>query len=909
MRIKKSIKLAAALAAVCACAFGYTPRATAQTLTDTGASPPTPGAIDISMVDVSAPPSQPAGLNYYSNGGGFGNPGQIFTTSNNPTGYIAYYAYFLTGGGAGSGGGVQFAQSWNLNVYSIQKDINGAYTNAVHVTTLTATGVSFFPTDWLQWSNISVALAPNTTYAFTYQNTGNGWELMDGEDVGVDGSLIPGASTNGAACLIPGAGGAIAVTNNYAPGWMADFDIGLMTNTTFNVYAPSVATPGNIYPIQGQMGAIPAFTLGTTVTLTDGTPLGGVAPYTYTWRTDGGTGGAMTAIPGDSGQGAPYQTITVTPAALGTFLYDVVVSDSTTYVKTTGVATVWIALPDAPATILDEGPTALTASCYIYDIVQTTNGGTGDAMNYYDNNQWNGGAAVGQTFTTGANAGGYTLTSVQIGTGGPGMSSGSTTTPQTDYLAIYKIDTDPGKATILQVITNNNADSGFAFGNWVQWDGLNVTLTNNAVYAYTFQNGNNGWAGLATSPYTNSYEGGEICQINPRTGLVEYDPTNTSAAFVLGLTAIGQTAPTCPLAGPVSVSPPSPDLVGTTVTLTEVGAQPVGATYQWQTDNGNGGPSSTFANAPSANAVTYTLPALGPGTYQYDVIVGAAGLYSTSSVASVTMYYQTITTNATMTALGLLTTPYTPGADDIYNTNEPAAGNKPGGLNPDGQLNFYMDNVVPPGEQFTTGANAQGYSLNSVNVFLSGDYGNLPVGGQLYYLRLYSVNTAQTNATLIATFTNNCNIPTAAGIDWIQVNAFASPITLAPNKTYAYTFGRDQAGAGWDGEGNISGGTTYYRNPGATALTDGACVMIAPAGGAMQISTNAVATFDIGLSLIAAPTLSIAKGPGAGQVTITYTGVLQSATNVKGTWSAVGGASSPWTVTASGTVFYRASSM
>jgi hypothetical protein len=53
-------------------------------------------------------------------------------------------------------------------------------------------------------------------------------------------------------------------------------------------------------------------------------------------------------------------------------------------------------------------------------------------------------------------------------------------------------------------------------------------------------------------------------------------------------------------------------------------------------------------------------------------------------------------------------------------------------------------------------------------------------------------------------------------------------------------------------------------------------------------------------------TPSIAAGPGVGQVTITYNaGVLQSADNPQGPYTDVQGASSPYTVTASGAKYYR----
>jgi len=855
-----------------------------------GVFSPTPGPLDIFMVDISAPPSEPAGLNYYSNGGGYGNPGQIFTTSNNPTGYIMSYVYVLTGGSGG--GGIDTAQAWNLNIYQIQSDSLGNYTNANFVQQLSSQNFTFFATDWLVFTNFSVALAPNTTYAYTVQNAGNGWEKMDGENVGIGGSIIPDVCTNGVACLIPGGGGAIAANNNYIStnGWMADCDIGLAINTTFNVYNPTIATPGNVFPIAGQMGQIPAFSPSVVVTLNDATPLGGVAPYTYTWRTDGGTGGAMTPIPGDSGVG--MTSITVTTADLGVFLYDVVVNDSTTYSKTTGVATVWVALPNASATVLDEGPSPLTSDCYIYNISQTTNGGSGDALNYYDNNQWNGGAAVGQIFTTGPNAGGYTLTSLQIDTGGPGMTSGNTLTPQTDYLYIFTIDpNNTNQAKILQVITNSNSGNGFAFGDWIAWNGLNVTLTNNTVYAYTFQNGNNGWAGLATSPYpsgTNSYPGGVICQINPRNGHVIYDPTNTSATFVMGLTAVGQVPITCPLATPIDEEPfQANGLVGMQVDLTE---NPVGTvtTYQWQWDAGSGGVLANIASS-NTNHLHVDTSALQPGLYKYDVIVGNGSITSTSQVVSLTIVYAN--TTATLTELGLGTLPYTPGPNDIYNTNMPSGAGSPPGMN------YYFDNQQASGQTFTTGPNSSGYTLHSVALDMAGNGGGLPTTNQSYYLRLYIIKegVTTTNAILYATYLSAPPIGITNLVDWVQWTGFSAP--LLPSTKYAYTFCRNSNGAGWNNMANVAGDT----------FLGGDICAINAGGGPVLFSTTAGydATFDLGIT-VPPPTLSI-QAVGGGQVKVTWSaGSLLQAISLAGPWT-TNAATSPYTLTPTGIMFYRAS--
>ena len=76
---------------------------TTATLTDLGATAPTPGTYDISQLSTSGEANKPDGLNYYtdnypSHGGGA--PGQTFTTGANAGGYWLNSVAFKTGGGS-----------------------------------------------------------------------------------------------------------------------------------------------------------------------------------------------------------------------------------------------------------------------------------------------------------------------------------------------------------------------------------------------------------------------------------------------------------------------------------------------------------------------------------------------------------------------------------------------------------------------------------------------------------------------------------------------------------------------------------------------------------------------------------------------------------------------------------------
>src|ERR1039458_8171396 len=150
------------------------------TLTDIGIAPPIPGANDIYMTD-EASVQQVAGLNYYSNGGNAPkvDAGEIFTTSGYAGGYILNSVAVLAAG-SGGGGVTTTPQTWYLNLYSY----NAANSNATLVATYSSQPTfTFFEGDWLQFTGVGAGLTPNTTYAYTIQNGGAGWEMLGGENV------------------------------------------------------------------------------------------------------------------------------------------------------------------------------------------------------------------------------------------------------------------------------------------------------------------------------------------------------------------------------------------------------------------------------------------------------------------------------------------------------------------------------------------------------------------------------------------------------------------------------------------------------------------------------------------------------------------------------------------------------
>jgi hypothetical protein len=121
--------------------------------------------------------------------------------------------------------------------------------------------------------------------------------------------------------------------------------------------------------------------LGSPVTITEcafGTP-----PLAYQWRTDGGSGGGLTTIPN-----ATNSSLTTIPDTVGTYNYDVVVSDSYGSVAS-ALATVTVLPASAPINTQDTGTADFGTITNIFAFI-------GGNVNFYANfigtmpitNQW-----------------------------------------------------------------------------------------------------------------------------------------------------------------------------------------------------------------------------------------------------------------------------------------------------------------------------------------------------------------------------------------------------------------------------------------------------------------------------------------------------------------------------------------
>ena len=129
----------------------------------------------------------------------------------------------------------------------------------------------------------------------------------------------------------------------------------------------------------------------------------GNAPLHYVWRTDGGNAaGSLTNIPSSDVTNLVVNTTGFKP---GPYRYDVVVNN--TYGSATStVATVTIVYADGGAVLTDIGVTMPTPADTAISQLITGGVNSPDSLNYYFDNGW----PPGQTFTTGSNPGGYTLT-------------------------------------------------------------------------------------------------------------------------------------------------------------------------------------------------------------------------------------------------------------------------------------------------------------------------------------------------------------------------------------------------------------------------------------------------------------------------------------------------------------------
>lgn len=217
-----------------------------------------------------------------------------------------------------------------------------------------------------------------------------------------------------------------------------------------------------------------------------------------------------------------------------------------------------------------------------------------DGLNYY----WDNGSWPGQTFTTGANPGGYTLTNLSLKTGGNGGNNPLQT--HTFQLRIYSVS-----GTTATLVTNYSATTNLVQqGNWLRWNNLAVSLAPNTLYAYAFSRGTgNDWEQMANNGQ-NPYADGQICLINPGTLAVTYGNSQVSdAQFNVGLTLGSATPGGAVTLADIGANPPTPGAndISQLQPLPPVGPQIItyhpiyGLNYYW--DSGAGQTFTTPASS------------------------------------------------------------------------------------------------------------------------------------------------------------------------------------------------------------------------------------------------------------------------------------------------------------------------
>ena len=218
--------------------------------------------------------------------------------------------------GLDSYNGIGTPQTYYLHLYSVSGG------NATLLQTYTSANVTFNDGDWLQWSGLSIPLAANTTYAWSFGKTSQavgGWEAL---------AVASGNPyTGGEIGLVFPTGGAITFGSSH--GYDAVFDVGLV--------------PANV-PIINQLALSPTNNVffGTLVTFT--ASVTGASPLHLQWQFNSGSG--FTNI-----SGANTNTLVLTAAVTNTGSYQLVLTNSYGAV-TSAPVTLTVTRDTTPPTVL-----------------------------------------------------------------------------------------------------------------------------------------------------------------------------------------------------------------------------------------------------------------------------------------------------------------------------------------------------------------------------------------------------------------------------------------------------------------------------------------------------------------------------------------------------------------------------
>ena len=431
---------------------------TTATMTDVGSGLPPPLPGDISQLNPPAGVSSPDGLNYY-----FDNatpPGQTFTTGPNPGGYnLTTVSIDL----AGNSGGLPAAgQTYTLRIYKVSGSLATPYAVFTSQTT------TFGTTDWLRWSGFAVPLEPNTTYGYSLgrSSTGAGWDNL----ANVSGDPYAG----GEVALIPVNGGSISFGSSHA--YDATFNLGL-------------AAPGN--PAVGPALFSPTNSVYAGTPITASAYVSGSGTLTYQWQTDGGSGGALTNIPGAT---SPTLAIDTTGLDGLNVAYDLVVGNGTGF-TTNELSILTVAPGSMPFLVSDITPAAVSAFPGGSTAFSASFTGT-EPITY----QWQVDTGTGPTNIIGQNAATLTLNNLQLSDAGTyyliASNSLGNASSGGGLLTMYPVPTNGFTVNFQWHSTQGGNDVGQysgpgipGYGTGTYWNQINGPSANSGTATYTSASG------------------------------------------------------------------------------------------------------------------------------------------------------------------------------------------------------------------------------------------------------------------------------------------------------------------------------------------------------------------------------------------------------------------------------------
>ncbi|HSY16711.1 MAG TPA: GDSL-type esterase/lipase family protein [Candidatus Acidoferrales bacterium] len=350
-----------------------------------------------------------------------------------------------------------------------------------------------------------------------------------------------------------------------------------------------------------------------------------VLPTSYQWRADGGSGGVnWTNI---TGANTNYFVLNTSNLSPGNYEYEVIITNSS------------LNLTSAPVAVTVQGAPAQTISW------GAATGITGDADlstsgTYFDALMLNS-AVSGVTSADGVNF--NPSTSQSGGSYGDGIIS-YTGTGLNNFSWPNSFPTSSQASSAFAALMNDGGIYQFGgSGNGVvNIAGLSL---GHSYQIQVFSYAPDGDSGLTT---LNGTQPVTLSNLPGSGGIGTYGEFSTGSFYATSTTEFfnwngagsAYTVIGCisirDVSAAASISPTNVTYQGNTVTL-RVTSQPIGTTYQWQTDNGSSGASwSALANSNTTNYLLNTT-GLSPATYEYRVTIANTFLNLTSAPVSLTV--------------------------------------------------------------------------------------------------------------------------------------------------------------------------------------------------------------------------------------------------------------------------------